>query len=123
MATAPPTTKPDNRRSHQGGSHVQPTLVPRIYVRIVAAAGCGSDDDASLSTGPTRTVVTFEMSGAETYKVEFATGELIAHAKGLLAGENILAMPNGLIIRDGSAAGRSRRELKSLNSTRNFCKP
>jgi hypothetical protein len=45
-------------------------------------------------------VATFEVAGGETYKIELATPELEAHARALLAGENVSAIPNGIVVRD-----------------------
>jgi hypothetical protein len=36
----------------------------------------------------------------ETYKVELATPELVAHAEALLAGEAVASIPNGVVVRD-----------------------
>jgi hypothetical protein len=47
------------------------------------------------------TVATFEVAGGpQTYKIELATPELIDHAKRLMAGEDIAAIPIGTIVRD-----------------------
>jgi hypothetical protein len=40
------------------------------------------------------------VAGGERFKVELATSELVDHARKLLAGENISAIPNGLVVRD-----------------------
>lgn len=50
---------------------------------------------------PEPTVATFEVAGGpQTYKIELATPELIDHAKRLMAGEDIAAIPVGTIVRD-----------------------
>lgn len=73
---------------------------PRILTAAAVAAltltvaGCVS--------GPEPTVVTFEVAGGEQFKVELATPELVAHAKSLLAGESLAAIPNGVVVRDDS---------------------
>jgi hypothetical protein len=36
----------------------------------------------------------------ETYKIELATPELVAHAEALLAGEAVASIPNGGVVRD-----------------------
>jgi hypothetical protein len=36
----------------------------------------------------------------ETYKIELATPELVAHAEALLAGEAVASIPNGVVVRD-----------------------
>ncbi|TBN58558.1 hypothetical protein EYE40_06880 [Glaciihabitans arcticus] len=48
---------------------------------------------------PETVVATFQVVG-ETYKVELATPELIAHAQKLLAGEEVATIPNGTVVRD-----------------------
>ncbi len=45
-------------------------------------------------------VATFEVAGVETFKVELATPELEAHARALLAGEDVAAIPLGTVVRD-----------------------
>jgi len=52
--------------------------------------------------GPQAPVATFEVAGGEQYKIELATPELIEHAKGLLAGESLAAIPNGVVVRGDS---------------------
>ena len=36
----------------------------------------------------------------ETYKIELATPELVEHAKELLAGQDVAAIPNGIVVRN-----------------------
>ncbi|HNP15521.1 MAG: hypothetical protein KF739_02140 [Cryobacterium sp.] len=55
---------------------------------------------AGCSLAPHVPVATFKVAGGETFKVELATPELEAHARALLAGENIAAIPNGIVVRD-----------------------
>ncbi|MGV8857508.1 BP74-related protein [Rhodoglobus sp.] len=62
---------------------------------IAGVSGCGG--------GPQPTVATFEVAGGEQYKIELATPELIEHAKALLAGESLAAIPNGVVVRGDSA--------------------
>ncbi|QYH37151.1 hypothetical protein FFT87_07520 [Salinibacterium sp. M195] len=52
---------------------------------------------------PAPTVATFQVAGGEQYAIELATPELIEHAKRLLAGENLAAIPNGVVIRGESS--------------------
>ncbi|MFM9877336.1 MAG: hypothetical protein ACKVOG_05740 [Rhodoglobus sp.] len=54
-------------------------------------AGCSA-------TGPT--VATFQVAGDQTYKIELATPELIAHVKELMAGSQDGRIPIGNIVRD-----------------------
>ena len=44
-------------------------------------------------------VATFQVVD-ETYKIELATPELVAHAEALLAGESVASIPNGVVVRD-----------------------
>lgn len=48
-------------------------------------------------------VATFQVAGSETYKVELATPELVAHAEQLMAGTDIAAIPNGTVVRGESS--------------------
>jgi len=63
-----------------------------LVTLVVALTGCAPQ-------APEPVVATFQVVG-ETYKVELATPELIAHAEKLLAGEEIAAIPNGTVVRD-----------------------
>ena len=40
------------------------------------------------------------MTGSEQFKIELATPELQEHARQLLAGEEVAAIPNGVVVRD-----------------------
>jgi len=64
-------------------------------ISVVVLSGCVA--------GPQPTVATFEVAGGEQYKIELATPELIEHAKGLLEGENLAAIPNGVVVRGESS--------------------
>ena len=59
----------------------------------LALAGCAPGD----ASNP---VATFQVAGGETYRIELATPELVAHAERLLAGEQIAAIPLGTVVRD-----------------------
>jgi len=56
--------------------------------------GCGDDGPAAANP-----VATFEIGG-ETFRIELTTPELVDHARRLLAGEEVAAIPNGLVVRD-----------------------
>lgn len=74
-----------------------------VMLVSLAAAACGDDDDdddAGDAGSGTTTVATFQVAGDETYKIELATPELIAHAERLLAGDQIAAIPLGTVVRD-----------------------
>lgn len=45
-------------------------------------------------------VVTFEVAGRERYKIALTNPEDIEHARRLMAGENISAIPLGTVVRD-----------------------
>ncbi|WP_424464244.1 hypothetical protein [Pseudoclavibacter helvolus] len=62
---------------------------------VAALSGCAPQTDAPLS----RAVATFQVSD-QTYNVELATPELVAHAQQLLDGEDVAAIPVGAIVRD-----------------------
>ncbi|MGX5680050.1 BP74-related protein [Schumannella luteola] len=63
-----------------------------VVVAGISLAGC-------VPSGPT--VATFQVAGDQTYKIELATPELIAHAKELLAGTTEEGrIPVGRIVRD-----------------------
>lgn len=82
-------------------------------VVVAVATACGGDrgDDGDTggdagggpTLGPTSTdepvVATFQVH-EETFKVELTTPELEDHARRLLAGEGLSAIPLGLVIRD-----------------------
>jgi hypothetical protein len=53
----------------------------------------------AMSAAPRNPVATFQVVD-ETYKIELATPELVAHAEALLAGESVAAIPNGVVVRD-----------------------
>jgi hypothetical protein len=77
---------------------------------VLLIAACGDDDDDSGEPDSTEapasgdddpvTVATFEVAGSETYKIELATPQLIDHARRLLAGEQVAAIPLGTVVRD-----------------------
>ena len=92
---------------HEALQHQEETVIDTIY-RVVRSAtlsllilgplaACG--DDASKD-GHVPVVATFEVAGSERYKIELGTPELIDHAKRLLAGESISAIPLGTVVRD-----------------------
>ena len=74
----------------------------RTVVAVAVLAGVAVSV-AGCVAGPTPTVATFEVAGGEQYKIELVTPELIEHAKGLLAGESLAAIPNGVVVHGDSA--------------------
>ncbi len=74
---------------------------------VVAVSACG-DDGPSAGGAPTtpttsasgNPVATFEVAGGETYRIELATPELADHARRLLAGDQLSAIPLGTVVRD-----------------------
>ncbi|GAA1215780.1 hypothetical protein [Rhodoglobus aureus] len=74
----------------------------RTVLVVTVLAGMAASLGGCVA-GPQPTVATFEVAGGEQYKIELATPELIEHAKGLLAGESLAAIPNGVVVRGDSA--------------------
>jgi hypothetical protein len=79
--------------------------VVRRAIVVAASAvggltGCTDDGPSSGGENPGAAVVTFEVAGDETFKVELATPELVEHARQLLNGESIAAIPLGTVVRD-----------------------
>ena len=62
---------------------------------LLSAAACADD-------GPSQSmpVATFEVAGQETYKIALATPALVEHARQLLEGEEVAAIPVGRIVAD-----------------------
>jgi hypothetical protein len=82
--------------------------VATLALLATVAAGCGADPgDAGRVPGDTGgsgpVIATFEVPNGERFKVELATAELADHARRLLQGEKISAIPIGIVVRDGSA--------------------
>lgn len=65
-------------------------------VASAALAGC-----APQAPQPPHAVVTFQVAGDETFKVELDSADLIQHARDLLAGQDVASIPNGKVVRDG----------------------
>ena len=65
---------------------------------LVALTGCAP-------SAPEPVVATFKVVD-ETYKVELTTPELIQHAKDLLAGKDVSAIPNGKVVRDDAGVNK-----------------
>lgn len=61
---------------------------------VVVLTGCVG------GAGSAHPVATFEVAGVETFKVELITPELEQHARDLLAGESLAAIPLGTVVRD-----------------------
>ena len=72
--------------------------MPRIAALVMAAA-IAATLTACVSAPPERIVATFEVAGAETYKIELVTPELIDHAQRLLDGEDVAGIPLGRVVR------------------------
>lgn len=82
-------------RSRGGLRLARLAVVVSILPVVLVVAGC--------SSGPEPTVATFEVAGGEQFRIELATPELVEHAKGLLAGESLAAIPNGVVVRGDSS--------------------
>ena len=73
--------------------------ISRIAALAVATAATAALV-AGFSAEPKNPIATFQVAGGETYKIELATPELVRHAQGLLAGEQIASIPLGTVVRD-----------------------
>jgi hypothetical protein len=69
-----------------------PWLAAAAIVATVSLSGC-------VQQPPANPVATFQVVD-ETYKIELATPELVAHAQALLDGEDVASIPNGTVVRD-----------------------
>lgn len=67
-----------------------------LLLVLGAPAFAACSDDGPVASNP---VATFQVVD-ETFRIELATPELADHARRLLAGEEIAAIPNGLVVRD-----------------------
>lgn len=65
-------------------------LITAGSIAALALSGCAP------AGNPVATVQVID----ETYKIELATPELVAHAEALLAGEDVAGIPVGRIVRD-----------------------
>lgn len=74
------------------------TLVAAI-VLVLLIAGVIATAVLVLSAASRNPVATFQVVG-ETYKIELATPELVAHAEALLAGEDVASIPLGRVVRN-----------------------
>jgi hypothetical protein len=75
-------------------------LAGTIALAALGVAACSDDkaaDEAAPLTAPA--VVTFRVAGEEEFKVELATDELVEHAKALLDGQSVSAIPIGTVVR------------------------
>src|SRR5262245_1306825 len=78
--------------------------IAALVVAVIALPGLvGCDDDGPIAAPPVtatdgRAIATFKVND-ETFKIEMATPELVAHAKSLLAGDNVSSIPIGTVVR------------------------
>ncbi len=72
---------------------------PRIAFFAALLVGAGVLAACSVQADAVPSVATFEIEG-QTFKIELITPELVAHAKQLLAGEEVPNIPVGDIVRD-----------------------
>ncbi len=77
-------------------SAVRPFVLLLVSLTVIAA--CRDDRGSSPAT-----VATFEVAGSERFEIELATPELIDHARRLLAGDAIAAIPIGTVVRDDAS--------------------
>jgi hypothetical protein len=76
-------------------------LLAAALIALPALASC--DDDGPIAAPPVtaadgRAIATFEVRD-ETFKVELGTPQLVDHARRLLAGEDVAAVPLGTVVR------------------------
>lgn len=72
---------------------IRPVAALALLLVAVTMPGCAPTP--SEDRNPIATIQVLD----ETYRVELATPELVAHATALLAGESVAAIPNGLVVR------------------------
>ncbi len=72
---------------------------PLSRVAFVAAAATLAIVALSGCVPAHNPIATFQVVD-ETYKIELATPELVEHARELLAGQDVAAIPNGIVVRD-----------------------
>lgn len=79
----------------------------RLNIAILAVT---LSTTAAMLAGCTSTlqhpIATFQVAGGETYRIELVTPELVKHAEGLLAGEQIAAIPLGTVVRDSPGVNK-----------------
>jgi hypothetical protein len=85
-----------NARSHR---RIRPSLAASAAAGLVLAVGLVLGLAGCTPAAPGNPVATFQVQD-ETYKIELATPELVDHVKQLLAGDDVAAIPNGLVVRD-----------------------
>lgn len=77
-------------------------MPPTIPARIAFAAGALVATAFLAGCAPAgNPVATFQVVG-ETYRIELATPELVAHAEALLAGKEVASIPLGRVVRGDS---------------------
>ncbi|MBH0023776.1 hypothetical protein [Salinibacterium sp. SWN248] len=64
-------------------------------VALITVSGC--------IAGPEPTVAVFEVPSGGQFTIELVTPELVEHAQALLAGENLAAVPQGVVVREPSS--------------------
>lgn len=83
---------------------VRRATIAAAAVLIAGSVAAGCADDGPIAAPPTtaasgHAIATFEVAGNETFKVELATPELVDHARQLLAGDDVAAIPIGTVVR------------------------
>jgi hypothetical protein len=73
-----------------------PTAYTRIVDDFLAAFAPDFGADRAL---PSTVIATFEVAGGERFRVRLVTRELVEHARRLLDGESIAAIPLGTVVR------------------------
>ena len=76
-----------------------PRVIVAVVVLAVLFAGVVVTAVAFSGSAHRNPIATIQVVG-ETYKIELATPELVAHAEALLAGEDVAGIPLGRVVRD-----------------------
>jgi hypothetical protein len=85
----------------RGPARLRLAVAGTVIALVPAVAACSDDGPgAGGGAGGTTAVATFEVAGTETFAIELTTPELVEHARQLLAGEEVAAIPNGIVVRD-----------------------
>ncbi|WP_307842349.1 hypothetical protein [Salinibacterium sp. NG253] len=75
----------------------------RPLLAAIVVVGATSMALSGCISGPEPTVAVFEVPSGGQFTIELATPELVEHAQALLAGENLAAVPQGVVVREASS--------------------
>jgi hypothetical protein len=91
---------------HRAQGSIRRFVVGGVAAILGLAAIAGCSDDKSSDEGEAAdpisapAVATFEVADSEQFKIELDTDELVEHARQLLEGESVAAIPLGTVVRD-----------------------